>query len=202
MGLLSKLFGRKPRQPVVIVSGLPRSGTSMMMKMLEAGGVLPLTDHLRTADVDNPKGYYEFERVKKLEEGDTAWLPEAEGKAVKIISALLKHLPDGFEYRVIFMRRNMGEILASQKKMLQNRGEATDVVPDEEIAALFDKHLQHIRQWIESHPNVSVLYLHYSDVLADPLPQARRVNAFLGNKLNVEAMALTVDPHLYRNREG
>ena len=201
MGFFNKLFGRKPRQPVTIVSGLPRSGTSMMMKMLEAGGLLPLTDNLRTADVDNPKGYYEFERVKKLEEGDVAWLPEAEGKVVKVISALLKHLPDGYEYRVIFMRRNMGEILASQKKMLQNRGEATDVVSDEEIAALFDKHLQHIRQWIESHPNVSVLYLHYSDVLADPLPQARRVNAFLGNTLNVEAMALTVDPDLYRNRQ-
>ena len=201
MGFFNKLFGRKPRRPVTIVSGLPRSGTSMMMKMLEAGGLPPMTDNLRTADVDNPKGYYEFERVKKLEEGDVAWLPEAEGKVVKVISALLKHLPDGYEYRVIFMRRNMGEILASQKKMLQNRGEATDVVSDEEIAALFDKHLQHIRQWIESHPNVSVLYLHYSDVLADPLPQARRVNAFLGNTLNVEAMALTVDPDLYRNRQ-
>lgn len=160
-----------------------------------------MTDNLRTADVDNPKGYYEFERVKKLEEGDVAWLPEAEGKVVKVISALLKHLPDGYEYRVIFMRRNMGEILASQKKMLQNRGEATDVVSDEEIAALFEKHLHHIRHWIETHPNVSVLYLHYSDVLADSLPQARRVNAFLGNTLNVEAMALTVDPDLYRNRQ-
>ena len=201
MGFFNKLFGRKPRRPVTIVSGLPRSGTSMMMKMLEAGGLLPLTDNLRTADVDNPKGYYEFERVKKLEEGDIAWLPEAEGKVVKVISALLKHLPDGYEYRVIFMRRNMGEILASQKKMLQNRGEATDVVSDEEIAALFEKHLQHIRHWIETHPNVLVLYLHYSDVLADPLPQARRVNAFLGNTLNVEAMALTVDPDLYRNRQ-
>ena len=201
MGFFNKLFGRKPRRPVTIVSGLPRSGTSMMMKMLEAGGLPPMTDNLRTADVDNPKGYYEFERVKKLEEGDIAWLPEAEGKVVKVISALLKHLPDGYEYRVIFMRRNMGEILASQKKMLQNRGEATDVVSDEEIAALFEKHLQHIRHWIETHPNVLVLYLHYSDVLADPLPQARRVNAFLGNTLNVEAMALTVDPDLYRNRQ-
>ena len=201
MGFFNKLFGRKPRRPVTIVSGLPRSGTSMMMKMLEAGGLPPMTDNLRTADVDNPKGYYEFERVKKLEEGDVAWLPEAEGKVVKVISALLKHLPDGYEYRVIFMRRNMGEILASQKKMLQNRGEATDVVSDEEIAALFEKHLQHIRHWIETHPNVLVLYLHYSDVLADPLPQARRVNAFLGNTLNVEAMALTVDPDLYRNRQ-
>jgi hypothetical protein len=201
MGFFNKLFGRKQRQPVTIVSGLPRSGTSMMMKMLEAGGLPPMTDNLRTADVDNPKGYYEFERVKKLDEGDVAWLPEAEGKAVKVISALLKHLPDGFEYRVIFMRRNMAEILASQKKMLQNRGEATDDVADEEIAALFEKHLLHIRQWIEGHPNVSALTVHYSDVLTDPLPQARRVNAFLGNTLNTEAMALTVDPNLYRNRE-
>ncbi|HZD55295.1 MAG TPA: hypothetical protein VE136_01120, partial [Anaerolineales bacterium] len=99
---------------MTIVSGLPRSGTSMMMKMLEAGGVPPLTDEIRTADRDNPKGYYEFERVKKMPDGDKAWMVEARGKSVKVISALLEHLPPQYDYKVIFMRRDMNEILASQ----------------------------------------------------------------------------------------
>src|SRR5437899_574640 len=115
---------------VTIVSGLPRSGTSMMMKMLEAGGMEPLTDHVRTADEDNPKGYYEFERVKDLEK-DQTWLEDAKGRYVKVISMLLKHLPAGYTYKVIFMRRTMEEILASQRKMLVRRGESPDRVADE-----------------------------------------------------------------------
>ena len=122
-GFLKKLFTQQAEQTITIVSGLPRSGTSMMMKMLEAGGIPPLTDEIRTADTDNPKGYYEFERVKKMDKGDTAWLENAQGKSVKVISALLKHLPSDYRYRVIFMRRDMSEILASQKKMLDHRGE-------------------------------------------------------------------------------
>ena len=110
MGFLKKLFQSTTKEPIVIVSGLPRSGTSMMMKMLEAGGIPPLTDEIREADTDNPKGYYEFERVKKLDKGDIAWLPEAEGKSVKVISALLKHLPAEYDYRIIFMRREMTRI--------------------------------------------------------------------------------------------
>ena len=92
------------RDVVTIVSGLPRSGTSMMMKMLEAGGIELLIDRVRVADADNPKGYYEFERVKQIET-DQAWLPEAQGKAVKMISALLRHLPADCRYRIIFMER-------------------------------------------------------------------------------------------------
>lgn len=195
-----KLLGQQKSEPITIVSGLPRSGTSMMMKMLEAGGIPPLTDNLRTADIDNPKGYYEFERVKKMPDGDTAWLPEAEGKTVKVISQLLRHLPNSHSYRVIFMRRKINEILASQKKMLKNRGEDVDAVSDEEIAGLFEKHLQHIQHWFSENGHVSVLYIYYSDVLADPLPQARRINAFLGNRLDATAMAQVVDPALYRNR--
>jgi len=104
---------KKTKQPIIVVSGLPRSGTSMMMRMLEAAGIQPLTDHIRTADSDNLKGYYEFERVKKLKEGDVAWLSDAQGKAVKIIAALLIELPSNYEYHVLFMRRKMEEILAS-----------------------------------------------------------------------------------------
>lgn len=139
MNFLKKLT--KPRRPVIVVSGLPRSGTSMMMKMLAAGGVSLLTDHIREADSDNPQGYYEFERVKKLDKGDTAWVAEAQGQAVKIISQLLKHLPATYDYKVIFMRRHMDEVLASQQKMLLNRGEDTAAVSEETLAQLFEVHL-------------------------------------------------------------
>src|ERR671923_2816349 len=118
---LKSLFSnvKKPKKgdSIIVVSGLPRSGTSMMMKMLAAGKIELFTDNLRVADEDNPEGYFEFERVKKLKDGDFAWLPGAQGKAVKVISALLEFLPSEFNYQVIFMRRRMSEILASQRKM-------------------------------------------------------------------------------------
>ncbi len=199
-GIFKKLFGSS--KPVVtVVSGLPRSGTSMMMKMLEAGGIPPLTDKVRTADNDNPKGYYEFERVKQMDKGDTAWMADAQGKTVKVISQLLKFMPAEYEYKVIFMRRNMSEILASQKKMLINRGEDPDVAPDEEISALFEKHLNSVMDWMATQPNVSVLYVHYSDMLANPAPQVAQINEFLGGQMNIRPMGEVVDPNLYRNRK-
>ncbi len=200
MGFLKKLFRATPKQ-IVIVSGLPRSGTSMMMKMLEAGGIPPLTDKIRTADEDNPKGYYEFERVKKLDKGDTAWVAAAQGKSVKVISALLKYLPADFEYKVIFMRRRTEEILASQKQMLIRRGEPTDRVSDEELAEYFAKHLKAVEMWLQTQPNVDVLYISYNRVLENPLEPALEVNRFLGNRLDTQAMAAVVDPNLYRQKK-
>lgn len=185
---------------VTIVSGLPRSGTSMMMKMLEAGGIEPLTDHEREPDEDNPEGYYEYERVKKLEDGDTAWVEHAQGKAVKVISALLKHLPDGYTYRVIFMRRKLDEVLESQRKMLERRGEDPDKASEEELKELFMKHLGHVESWAKGKDNVEFLYANYNDIVQDPEPQLERIDAFLGGGLDVEAMARIVDPDLYRNR--
>lgn len=186
---------------ITVVSGLPRSGTSLMMKMLEAGGLPPLTDHVRAADADNPKGYYEFERVKKLKE-DRAWLPDAKGRAVKVISALLMQLPAGYEYRVIFMRRNMSEILASQRQMLIRRGEPADAISDADMAALFDKHLRQVESWLAGRPNMRALYVNYNDLLVDPLAGAQQVNAFLGGRLDVSAMIGAVDPSLHRQRLG
>ena len=124
--------------PIVIVSGLARSGTSLMMKMIEAGGIPALTARLRAADEDNPKGYYEFERVKRLPDGDHAWLASARRKAVKVIFALLPSLPSGYRYKVIFMRRNISEILASQKAMLSRRGKDANLPTDAEMAAAID----------------------------------------------------------------
>ena len=198
--LFQKLTRSGDDQFITIVSGLPRSGTSMMMKMVDAGGIPPVTDALRAADEDNPKGYYEFERVKQMDKGDTAWVPEARGKAVKVISALLKHLPATEQYRVIFIRRNIDEILASQRKMLIRRGEDPDKQDDAQMKVLFEKHVRGVEQWLAGRGNVRTLYVHYSDMLGDPRPQIERVNAFLGGKLDTAQMAEVVDPALYRNR--
>jgi hypothetical protein len=187
------------RRTITIVSGLPRSGTSMMMKMLEAGGIEPLTDELREPDKDNPKGYYEFERVKQLEH-DKGWLPDAEGRVVKIISQLLQHLPEDYAYQVVFMRRRMEEILASQERMLVRRGEESKEIPDERLAALFRKHLEHVEAWLERQPNFEVTYVSYNQVLERPRQEARRIDAFLDEELDVDAMAEVVDPSLYRQR--
>jgi hypothetical protein len=208
---MKKLFGRSkgtesarpattPR-PIVVVSGLPRSGTSMMMKMLAAGGIPPLTDELRAADKDNPKGYYEFERVKQLDKGDVDWLYLAHGKAVKVISLLLHHLPRDHAYQVVFLRRSVEEVVASQRKMLVHRGEDADAVDDTQMTALLQKHVQYVEQWLARQPNVEVLYVHYGDMVADPLSQIGRVTRFLGRDLDQAAMARVVDPDLYRNRQ-
>ena len=204
-----KLFGKRRgdpaatdhKAPIIVVSGLPRSGTSMMMKMLEAGGIPPMTDELRTADDDNPKGYYEFERVKQMDKGDVAWVPEARGKAVKIISALLKYLPADERYRVIFIRRDIDEILASQRKMLIHRGEDPDKQDDAQMKRLFEKHVRQVEEWLAAQKHIQTLYVHYSDMLGNPGPQIERVNTFLGGKLDPARMAEVVDPQLYRNKK-
>jgi hypothetical protein len=184
---------------VTIVSGLPRSGTSMMMEMLEAGGMPVLTDSIRTADEDNPKGYYEFEQVKQIEQ-DQTWLPEARGKVVKMIAALLKHLPAEYHYRIVFMHRDIEEVLASQRQMLIRRGEPTDTIGDGKMAELFGRHTTQVQSWLAGQPNIDVLYVHYSDVMAHPVHEAERINRFLGDSLDVEKMAAAVDPSLYRQR--
>ena len=198
---LQRLFGAKAtHSAITIVSGLPRSGTSMMMRMLEAGGLPPLTDHQRTADTNNPQGYYEFERVKQLDRGDTAWLATAPGYAVKVISALLQYLPATYHYNVIFVERHLTEVLASQRKMLVHRHEDEEAVADTDLTALFQKHLHATRHWLAQQPNFQVLYIHYSDLLREPEAQAAQVNQFLGGGLDVAKMATVVDPNLYRNR--
>ena len=199
-GLFRRLTGADDTPFITVISGLPRSGTSMMMKMVEAGGIPPMTDALRVADEDNPKGYYEFERVKQMDKGDVAWVPEARGKAVKVISALLKYLPADERYRVIFIRRNIDEILASQRKMLIHRGEDPDKQDDAQMKRLFEKHVRQVEEWLAAQKHIQTLYVHYSDMLGNAGPQIERVNAFLGGKLDTARMAEVVDPALYRNQ--
>jgi len=203
MGLLDRLrksHKKLPPNTVVVVSGLPRSGTSMMMKMLEAGGLPLLTDNIRTPDEDNPRGYYEFERVKQLPKGDVAWLADAVGRAVKVISALLEHLPPTYQYKIIFMNRNLQEVLASQRKMLARRGEDPESFDAEEMARLFTKHLRQIKRWLATQPHMEVLEVNYNQMLQDPEPYVREVNRFLGGWMDERAMMEVVDPALYRNR--
>lgn len=184
---------------VTVVTGLPRSGTSMMMNMLEAGGIPPLTDGVRPPDVDNPRGYYEYESVKEIAD-DPDWVVQAKGRAVKLVSALLSHLLPSHTYKVVFMQRAMPEILASQRTMLARRGESTDAVNDETMARAFERHLAKIAAWIERQPNVDALYVSYNDVVEHPEREAERVCAFLGGTLDVRAMVAVVDRDLYRNR--
>jgi hypothetical protein len=191
--------------PVIVVSGLPRSGTSMMMKMLEAGGLPVMIDGLRAPDPDNPEGYYELERVKELDKGDSAWIEAARGQGIKVISALLEFLPHTLasgpvDYRVLFIHRQIDEVLRSQQKMLARRGEAGAEVSDAEMAELFAKHLVKVKQWLHDQPNFALLEVDYNAMLHTPQPYIRSINEFLGGQLDEQAMAAIVNPDLYRNR--
>jgi hypothetical protein len=186
---------------IVVVSGLPRSGTSMAMKMLEAGGMPILADGIRAADISNPKGYYEFEPVKELDKGgDVAWLASARGKAVKIISFLLTWLPERYDYRVIFMERDLREVLASQNAMLAHRGEAAGSADDEQMRRMYEDHLQKVARFMANRSCFSTFPVAYRDVVENPREAAVRIDRFLGGTLDVDRMAAIADPALYRNR--
>lgn len=191
------LYGR----PIVVVSGLPRSGTSMAMRMLEAGGMPIFTDRTRAADADNPLGYYEHDLVLTLDKGgDTAWLKDARGQAIKVVSALLPHLPETLRYKVVFMHRDLGEVLASQNKMLERRGEKGGDAGDARMRELYEDHLRKVGNLLRRRACFETLDVRYADVIADPQEQARRIAKFLGGSLDVAAMAGAVSPDLYRNR--
>lgn len=198
MGIFKRL-NRAQTAPITIVSGLPRSGTSMMMKVLEAGGMEIYTDNLRVADEDNPKGYYELEQVKALKDGDVSWVEEAPGKAVKVISQLLEFLPSNQKYKIIFMRREISEILASQKQMLIRRGEASDG-DDAKMSDMFQEHLKRVRVWLANQPNMDVLYVDYNTLMGDPDPEIKQVAKYLGLTENLEAMLAVPDKKLYRQK--
>lgn len=187
------------QQTITIVSGLPRSGTSLMMKMLEAGGMDILSDNIRAADADNPGGYYEYERVKKIKE-DPVFLENARGKAVKIISELLLHVPPRYPANVIFMRRSMEEVLASQRTMLARRGKPVDGIDEQTLAALFQKHIQQVESWIARQSHIQVLYISYNDLLEYPTSHIERITEFLPSPLDMQAMAHKIDQSLYRQR--
>lgn len=203
MRLVRRLrFGK----PIVVVSGLPRSGTSMMMKMLAAGGVALVTDGIRSADDSNPEGYFELEAVKSLDKpaqrGDLRWLVEARGRGVKILSPLLTCLPDSHNYRVIFMQRPLAEVIASQDVMLARAGERTDVAPPERVRQEFEAHLREVRGLLARRACFETLFVEYPEVIANPAPTAARVARFVGLSPDAAAaMAAAVNARLYRQRQ-
>jgi hypothetical protein len=186
--------------PITIVSGLPRSGTSMAMKMLAAGGMELLTDGARQADEQNPNGYFELEAVKDLDKnGDASWLVDARGKAVKVISHLLTWLPETYDYRVIFMERSLDEIIASQNKMLDQRGHAAEMSNADGAKVAFERHLNQTMRFLAHRSCFKTLRVNYSEAVRHPQDAAERIAAFLGLK-DVAAMAAVADEALYRNR--
>lgn len=193
---LKKMIGLGDKtKDIIIVSGLPRSGTSMMMQMIHAGGVPTVTDGNREADENNPKGYFEDDRIKKLNK-DNSWVGEAEGKGMKVIAQLLKFLPKEYNYRVVFMTRDMSEVLRSQQKMLGRNPNEFPMA----IANAFQKELEFVKSWSKTEPGVSIEYIDYSDTISNPMETAEKVNEFLGGHLDVEKMAQVIDPNLYRNK--
>jgi hypothetical protein len=184
---------------ITIVSGLPRSGTSLMMQMLVAGGMTPLSDGERQADADNPRGYLEWERIKQLP-NDPGCIAEGEGKVVKVISRLLLSLPPNHEYRILFMQRPLPEVLASQDQMLRRRGTYKEGVNPAAISAAFEKHLREVYVWLDGKPYVKSLRVQYLELLSKPKEIAQQLSQFLGIALDVEAMTQQVDASLYRNR--
>jgi len=185
---------------ITVVSGLPRSGTSMMMRMLEAGGMPVISDQIRKADSDNPRGYYEYEKVKQIKKDDL-WIDECHGKAFKMVSELLYDLPLRWNYKILFMRRKIKEVLASQKVMLKRLGENDEGLSDAIMAGFFEKHLLKLDKWLGQEKNKDVLYINYNEVIDKPNKVAKMINGFLGNFLDEEKMADVVESGLYRQRK-
>ncbi len=187
--------------PIVVVSGLPRSGTSMMMKMLAAGGLAIVTDGKRVADESNPEGYFELETVKDLERNaDRRWLREARGRGVKILSPLVASLPGSYNYSVIYMLRHLREVIASQDAMLARAGEPTAVTSVEALVAEYEAHLRKTRTLLANRSCFDTLYVDYADAITAPRAVAERVKAFVGG-LDVDRMADAVNAQLYRQRQ-
>jgi hypothetical protein len=171
-----------------------------MMRMLEAAGLEAVTDHVRAPDVDNPRGYYELERAKTIKE-DVSWISSTRGKVFKIVSLLLYHLPPSERYRIVLMRRDTAEILASERRMLERLGENPDATRDDRMAEIFAKHLAHLERWLSQQPHIESLQVSYNDIVKNPAPSLARLNEFFGGRLDEAAMAGVVDPTLYRQRK-
>jgi sulfotransferase family protein len=185
---------------ITIVSGLPRSGTSLMMQMLAAGGMPLLTDLERRPDIDNPRGYCEWEPIKRLPK-EPNLIDEAEGKAVKVITQLLLAIPKDRNYKLIFMERPLEEVLASQDAMLKRRGSEQSVDADL-LTSAFRNHMKEVVAWLTRREEIPVCRVGYRKVLAEPMECARTIGDFLDLNLDVESMAQQVDPSLYRNRRA
>ena len=186
---------------ITVVSGLPRSGTSLMMQMLAAGGLPPLTDGIRAPDEDNPRGYLEFEPVKRTRQ-DPSWVSSANGKCVKMVYLLLRDLPAASQYRVILMRRDLSEVIASQAAMLERSGKQGGNLPADRMAALYTGQLNQIVEWIARQPNFTLLEMEHRDCLYRTAEAATAITQFLGGSLDEKRMTAAIDRSLHRNQSA
>lgn len=170
-----------------------------MMQMLAAGGMSALTDGERAADADNPRGYYEWERIKQLPQ-DPSCVAAAEGKVVKVISQLLLALPAGHDYQIVFLTRPLPEVVASQGEMIRRRGTTGAALSPAALMAGLQAHLNQVKSLLERRSEIRVLRVPYHDVLSDPRKAAENLQRFLQQPLDVESMARQVDQSLYRQR--
>ncbi|MFO0915028.1 MAG: sulfotransferase family protein [Pirellulales bacterium] len=184
--------------PTVVVSGLPRSGTSMMMQMLAAGGLPVLSDGVREPDHDNPRGYYELEAVKRTRQ-DPSWLTGSEGKVVKIIHALITDLPTDRPYRVVMMRRKAEVVLKSQAAMLERLGNAGADLAPERLAEIYEQQLQQVMDYMNRQSCFEFIEVWYGAIVEYTRTQVERIDRFLSGELDIEAMVAAVDPSLRRN---
>ena len=185
---------------VIVVSGLPRSGTSMMMQMLVAAGLTPFTDDKRNADESNPKGYYEADLVKQLATHNS-WVEQCDGKVVKVVAPLIHYLPQAANYKVIFMERDISEVLSSQESMLQRLDQDGGNIQQERLAMVYASQVRQAKSALRVHGH-QVLPLQYVDVLSDPEQAAAGLAEFLGVELELKQAVSVVDPNLYRERAG
>jgi hypothetical protein len=188
------------KNKIIIVSGLPRSGTSLMMQILQAAGIPLLTDDSRPADEDNPKGYFEFEPVKRLEK-ESAWLAQAKGKAVKVVSHLLKYLPSDFNYIVLFMNRDLDEIIASQNKMLLNSHKSLGKLTHNQLREKYALHLNQIHHWLALQPNILFEDIHFNALIRNPKNELTKVWCTLKPEVSMEAVLSVIQPDLYRSKK-
>ena len=202
--LLCKLIGNTKlnydEETIWIVSGLPRSGTSLMMQMLQAGGLPILTDEARRPDEHNPKGYFELQKVKHLAL-DSSWLSQSRGKAIKVIVQLIPFLPAGFKYQILFVHRDVREIVRSQERMLQREPLGTKLPEAQSLIPSFEKAFAQAIAFARLHPNTQFEVFEHRQILSHPLDSARQIVAFLGSEnADIEAMGRIVDQKLHRNR--
>ena len=186
-------------EPITVVSGLPRSGTSMMMQILEAGGLKPVTDNIRLADTSNSKGYYEHEAVKALSKGNSECLKNAQGKAIKVISSLLKHLPSDHHYKIIFMQRNIDDVLNSQGKMLLSLNKSSNSEDNKKLKKLYLQHLNNISEWLSQQNHIEVLYVNYANVLSESNNHVNQIAEFMKIKKSINAMIACIDKRMNHN---
>ncbi len=186
---------------ITVVSGLPRSGTSLMMQILDANGVTILTDHVRCADESNTRGYYEYEKVKSLMK-DNSWVGEAEGKAVKIIAQLIPSLPPNYSYDVIFMERDIDEIVSSQEKMLARSNARKSLMSRDILTKTFLQHAENTRRWICSQKNMRMVSVSFKDLITTTSVEIAKINSGLPMTLQTEMSVRVIHPELYREQKN